>query len=63
MKGDRLGKTLQDHLHLGLVEILGGAPGGRYAGVDLYQHFLKIGDAPATITVTFKQNGSPPVVS
>jgi murein DD-endopeptidase MepM/ murein hydrolase activator NlpD len=62
-KGNVLGNTLRDHLHLALVEIVGGAPGGRYAGVDLYQHFLRIGDSPTTITVTFKQDGSPPTVS
>lgn len=62
-RGDRLGVTLRDHLHLALVEIIGGAPGGRYMGVDLYQQFLGLKDQPWTISVTFKQNGSPPDVT
>src|SRR5262245_11597583 len=60
-RGDRLGKTLRNHLHLALVEIIGGAPGGRYAGVDLYRDFLAIRDTASTMTVTFKQDGSAPV--
>jgi murein DD-endopeptidase MepM/ murein hydrolase activator NlpD len=61
-RGDRLGRTLRDHLHLALVEIIGGAPSGRYMGVDLYQNFLHIRDTRSTLTVTFRQNGSPPGV-
>jgi hypothetical protein len=61
-RGDRLGKTMRDHLHFALVEIIGGAPGGRYTGVDLYAHFLTLRDQARTISVTFKQDGSPPVV-
>jgi len=61
-RGDRLGKTMRDHLHFALVEIIGGAPGGRYTGVDLYEQFLSLCGSADTITVTFKQDGSPPVV-
>ena len=61
--GDRLGRTLRDHLHHALVEIVGGLPGGRYTGVDLYRHFLALRDTASTISVTFKQNGTPPDVT
>jgi murein DD-endopeptidase MepM/ murein hydrolase activator NlpD len=61
-RGDRLGKTMRDHLHFALVEIIGGAPGGRYMGVDLYAHFLALRDQAGTTSVTFKQDGLPPVV-
>jgi hypothetical protein len=61
-RGARLGKTMRDHLHFALVEIIGGAPGGRYTGVDLYARFLALRDQGETISVTFKQDGSPPVV-
>ena len=44
-RGDLLGKvhSVADtgaHLHLALVEIIGGAPGGRYTGVNLHRRFL-----------------------
>ena len=61
-RGDLLGKTLRNHLHFALVEIIGGAPAGRYTGVDLYAHFLTLRDQTTTISVTFKQDGSPPDV-
>jgi len=61
-RGTRLGKTLRNHLHLALVEIIGGAPGGTYRGVDLYRHFLALRDSTLSISVTFNQDGSPPVV-
>jgi murein DD-endopeptidase MepM/ murein hydrolase activator NlpD len=61
-RGDLLGKTLRDHLHLALVEIIGGAPGGRYMGVDLYRHFLSMKDTTTVTTISFKQDGSPPTV-
>lgn len=60
--GDLLGVTLRNHLHLALVEIIGGAPGGRYQGVDLYQFFLDMQDQPRRLSVTFNQDGSPPDV-
>jgi murein DD-endopeptidase MepM/ murein hydrolase activator NlpD len=62
-RGDSLGKTLRNHLHLALVEIIGGVPGGRYKGVDLNLHFLALRDSSRTISVTFKQDGSAPVVT
>jgi murein DD-endopeptidase MepM/ murein hydrolase activator NlpD len=68
-RGDRLGTVMEyaptaAHLHLALVEIIGGAPGGRYQGVDLYRLFLDLQTptAPAAVTVRFMQNGTPPVV-
>jgi hypothetical protein len=44
-RGDLLGNVysfrgIPPHLHLALVEIIGGAPNGRYMGVDLYSLFL-----------------------
>src|SRR5262249_46559594 len=62
-RGDRLGVTLKDHLHLALVEIIGGAPAGQYKGVNLYQNFLALRDTPRTIVVTFNQDGSAPTVA
>ncbi|MEW2295626.1 peptidoglycan DD-metalloendopeptidase family protein [Streptomyces sp. NPDC006743] len=66
-RGDPLGTVLRfdptpPHLHLALVEIIGGAPGGTYQGVDLYKLFLDTGNTDTVTTVTFMQDGSPPVV-
>lgn len=69
-RGDLLGTVLASdgippHLHLALVEIVGGAPDGQYTGVDLYQAFLDLEAAePGTVTtVTFAQDGTPPTVA
>jgi hypothetical protein len=51
------------HPHLALVEIIGGLPGGQDHGVDLDQFFLDSADSDTVSTVTFNQDGSPPVVS
>jgi len=68
-RGDRLGVTLRDHLHFALVEIIGGVQnGGRYMGVDIFRHFVAMvsqprrTDIPRALSVTFKQDGSPPDV-
>lgn len=56
-------RTVRRHLHLALVEIVGGLPGGTYTGVgDLYQFFLDLEKAePGTVVpVTFAQDGSAP---
>lgn len=64
VRGQRLGKIMRDHLHLALVEIIGGAPGGRYVGIDLYRHFLGLADLRDTsIAVTFNEDGTPPDVA
>lgn len=65
-RGDVLGQVYEfrptsSHLHLALVEIMGGAPGGRYQGVDMYQNFLDTANSGAVTPVTFNQDGSPPV--
>ena len=65
-RGDVLGHVHQfaginPHLHMALVEIIGGAPGGTYQGVDLYQTFLDTANSGAVTPVTFNQDGSPPV--
>ncbi|WP_432139827.1 MULTISPECIES: peptidoglycan DD-metalloendopeptidase family protein [unclassified Streptomyces] len=64
-RGDVLGRIHQvagtaSHLHLALVEIIGGAPGGRYQGVNLYRLFLDTANSEAVTPVTFNQDGSPP---
>ncbi len=67
-RGDLLGTVLSfgaiaPHLHMALVEIVGGLPGGTYTGVaDLYQFFLDLEKAePGTVVpVTFAQDGSAP---
>lgn len=64
-RGDRLGITLRDHLHFALVEIIGGAPRGRYMGVNIYRDFVAIAslpNQPRIFPVTFKQDGSAPDV-
>jgi len=67
-RGDQLGTVLASggippHLHLALVEIIGGLPGGQYQGVDLYQFFLNLEttEPETVIPVSFMQDGSPPV--
>jgi murein DD-endopeptidase MepM/ murein hydrolase activator NlpD len=69
-RGDLLGKVysfagIPPHLHLALVEIIGGAPGGTYKGVDLYKLFLDMAadKTAAPRSVTFNQDGSPPTVT
>ncbi len=64
-KGDPLGKVFEfpgtpPHLHLALVEIIGGAPSGRYMGVDLFSLFVSMANTNLARSVTFKQDGSPP---
>jgi hypothetical protein len=58
-RGDRLGKTMRDHLHLALAVV----EGEREKGVDLYKHFVALRDSATVIAVTFKQDGSPPDVT
>lgn len=69
-RGDELGSVLRfpgttPHLHMALVEILGGAPApdDRYRGVDnMYDFFLETATSDAATSVRFLQDGSPPVV-
>ena len=62
--GDTLGTVIGHkpaHLHLALVEIIGGGPGGKYIGVNLYSLFLEMAkDTSQVKSVTFNQDGSPP---
>ena len=67
-RGDLLGTIfpfagIPPHAHIAMVEIIGGAPNGQYDGFDLYQFFLGLeGQSLDTVvTVTFNQDGSPPV--
>jgi hypothetical protein len=66
-RGDLLGKVHPGHgtphLHMALVEIIGGAPNGRYVGVDLFSEFLAIANTSTVISVTFNQDGRPPTVA
>ncbi|WP_170991553.1 peptidoglycan DD-metalloendopeptidase family protein [Bradyrhizobium elkanii] len=66
-RGDYLGRVLRfaatpPHLHLALVEIIGGAPGGQYVGVDLYQFFLNLetSEPDTVVPIQFSQDGSSP---
>ena len=63
-RGDLLGRVHPGHgtphLHLALVEIIGGAPNGRYMGVNLFDHFKAISNTTRVSVVTFNQNGTPP---
>ncbi|RZI53879.1 MAG: M23 family metallopeptidase [Pseudonocardia sp.] len=70
-RGDYLGTVLQSpdpsvppHLHLALVEIVGGLPGGQYLGVDVYSLFLELETIYSEnfVTVRFMQDGTAPVV-
>jgi hypothetical protein len=67
-RGDFLGNVtsfagIPPHLHLALVEILGGAPSGQYVGVDLYHLFLDLETEYAKyyVPVAFMQDGTPPM--
>jgi murein DD-endopeptidase MepM/ murein hydrolase activator NlpD len=67
-RGDLLGTVypfggIPPHLHMALVEIIGGAPAGQYTGVDLYQFFLNLegSEGGIVVPVTFNQDGSAPV--
>jgi len=69
-RGDFLGTVtshggIPPHLHLALVEIVGGLPGGQYQGVDLYKFFLDLETAGSDVVVpiTFPQDGSSPGLS
>ena len=67
-RGDRLGKLFHPgatHLHLALVEIIGGAPGGRYKGVNIFSDIrgMAMARTASTLSVMFRQSGSPPAVT
>nr|WP_246732897.1 peptidoglycan DD-metalloendopeptidase family protein [Methylobacterium sp. BTF04] len=69
-KGDLLGEVfivkdsgMQPHLHWALVEIIGGAPGGRYVGVNLHIKLLAKANTSETFPVTFNQDGTPPTMT
>jgi hypothetical protein len=66
-RGDFLGNILSfggipPHLHLALVEIIGGG-GGTYVGVDLYHLFLELETTYSKyyVPVRFMQDGTPPI--
>jgi murein DD-endopeptidase MepM/ murein hydrolase activator NlpD len=65
-RGDLLGKLFRPsstHLHLALVEIIGGAPGGVYQGVNIFSDIVGIANTAKVLSVTFQQNKSPPTVT
>ncbi len=65
-RGDVLGYVMEmpptaAHLHLALVEIIGGPSAGQYVGVDLYDLFQRMINTDDIATVTFFQSpGVPP---
>jgi murein DD-endopeptidase MepM/ murein hydrolase activator NlpD len=66
-RGDYLGTVhrfgaIPPHLHLALVEIIGGAPNGQYRGFDLYQFFLglQISEPGRVVPIQYWQDGRPP---
>jgi murein DD-endopeptidase MepM/ murein hydrolase activator NlpD len=66
-RGDYLGTIhkfggIPPHLHLALVEIIGGAPSGQYVGFDLYQLFLDLeaADPSTVVPIQFWQDGTAP---
>ncbi|MFE6040218.1 peptidoglycan-binding protein [Streptomyces sp. NPDC056452] len=67
-RGEVLGSVLRfdgtaSHLHMAMVEIVGGAPGGSYQGVDnLYDFFQTSANSDTVTPVSFMQDGSPPVL-
>jgi murein DD-endopeptidase MepM/ murein hydrolase activator NlpD len=66
-RGDLLGYTKGSHLHIALVEIVGGRPGdmppSSYMGVNLYQKFLDLRDGENVMSVKFTQDHKQPTVS
>jgi murein DD-endopeptidase MepM/ murein hydrolase activator NlpD len=67
-KGDRPGKLFHagaTHLQLALVEIIGGAPGGRYKGINIFKDIRNMAMAPTakTLSAMFKQSDSPPAAT
>ena len=66
-RGDLLGKVHpghgSPHLHMALVEIIGGAPNGRYKGVDIFSQLLAIANTSTVKHVTFNQDGTTPTVA
>jgi len=67
-RGDRLGKLFHPgstHLHMALVEVVGGAPGGRYQGVNIFSDIrgMAMASTPRTLSATFQQSHAPPTVS
>jgi murein DD-endopeptidase MepM/ murein hydrolase activator NlpD len=66
-RGDYLGTihrqgSTATHLHMALVEIIGGAPNGQYKGVNLYDFldWLERSDGSTVVPVRFWQDGRPP---
>lgn len=67
-RGDLLGVIYTNgftssHLHVAVVEIIGGAPGGRYMGVsNLYTSLQNMSNTGIVKFVTFQEDGSQPDV-
>jgi hypothetical protein len=53
---------ISPHVHLALVEIIGGAPAGQYTDVDLYDFFrgLQTDHPDLYVAVDFWQDTRPP---
>jgi hypothetical protein len=50
---------------MALVEVVGGAPGGRYQGVNIFSDIrgMAMARMPRNLSVTFQQSHAPPTVS
>ena len=65
-QGDLLGTLFYPaatHLHLALVEIIGRAPGGRYAGVNIFGNVVEMTRTGRVLRATFQQTGAPPTTN
>ncbi len=72
-KGDLLGKVHpgfgSPHLHLAMVEIIGGVPKGgaaspqNYVGINVYSNFVAMIQKDGSMRITFNQNRTAPNVS
>lgn len=59
-RGELLGYTTGSHLHMALVEIIGGRPGAMpqnsYRGIDLFKNFVELRDSEKVMSVKFTQD-------
>ncbi len=66
-RGDYLGRVIASpsapHLHLAIVEIIGGPAANNYKGVNLSSWFRSTANTSNVGTVTFYQNGTAPTVA
>jgi hypothetical protein len=61
--GHVVGTATSPHLHLAIVEIIGGPPAGDYRGVNLSRWFRDTANTTTVGTVTFYQDGRTPTIN